>query len=141
MATKQKEYKKNLKSNKGFTMQDLAIAIIILFLFAGTIGGIYLSIYQIQSDTKLDSIATLYTVQIMEYMDKISYKQVTNGMEDAVRQQFNIPDSFNILIDVSSYLPSQDSEDLVKQVSVTLTYHFNDSDKTIKIERLKVKEL
>lgn len=141
MATKQKEYNKTLKSNKGFTMQDLAIAIVILFLFAGTIGGIYVSIYQIQSDTKLDSIATLYTVQIMEYIDKISYEQVTNGMADTVRQEFNIPDSFNILIDVSSYLPSQDSEDLVKQVSVTLTYHFNDNDKTIKIERLKVKEL
>lgn len=141
MVTKQKKCKKYLKSNQGFTMQDLAIAIIILFLFVGTIGGIYLTIYQVQADTKIDSIATLYTVQIMEYIDKVSYDDVINGMEDTVRQEFGIPESFGILIDVSSYLPTGNSQDLVKQVKLTLTYHFGNDDRTINIEKLKIKEL
>lgn len=131
----------NLKSNKGFTMQDLAIAIIILFLFAGTIGSICVSIYQVQADTKIDSIATLYAVQIMEYIDKISYEEVSNGIENTVRQEFNLPKGFNILIEVSSYLPTENSQDLVKQVKLTLAYQFRDDNRTIKIERLKIKEL
>jgi len=44
-----------LKTSRGFTLQDLVIAIIILMLFAGTIGGIYVVIYKTQIETKIDS--------------------------------------------------------------------------------------
>ena len=67
----------NLKSNQGFTMQDLAVAIIILILFAGTIGGIYVSILTVQAETKIDAIVTVYAMQILEDIDRIDYEDVT----------------------------------------------------------------
>ena len=48
----------NLKSNQGFTIQDLAVAIMILILFAGTIGGIYISILTVQAETKKVTFVT-----------------------------------------------------------------------------------
>ena len=132
---------KRIKSRNGFTLQDLAIAIVILLLFVGTIGGTYLAIYQVQADTKVDSVATLYMIQMLEYIDKIGYDEVSNGMEDTLRTQFSIPSGYGISIDVSSYLPSTDSQDLVKKVKLTMNYTFQERERNIVIEKLKVKEI
>ena len=132
---------KSIKCSDGFTMQDLAIAIVVLLLFVGTIGGTYLAIYQLQADTKVDSVATLYMIQMLEYIDKIGYDEVSNGMEDTLRTQFNIPRGYVISIDVSSYLPSTDSLDLVKKVKLTIKYTFQEKERNIIIEKLKVKEI
>ncbi len=131
---------KMLKSNQGFTMQDLVVAILILMLFVGTIGSVYLAVYEVQIDTKLDSVATLFAVQIVEYIDKISYDEVENGMEEEVRQEFSIPNSFGIQIQVSNYEPEANSQDIIKEVKVTITYTFNENDRNITINRLKIKE-
>lgn len=131
---------KMLKSNQGFTMQDLVVAILILMLFVGTIGSVYLAVYQVQLDTKLDSVATLFAVQIVEYIDKISYDEVENGMEQKIRQEFSIPNSFKIQIQVSNYEPEANSQDIIKEVKVTITYTFNENDRNITINRLKIKE-
>jgi uncharacterized protein YneF (UPF0154 family) len=132
---------KKIKSNKGFTMQDLAIAIVILLLFVGTIGGTYLAIYKVQSDTKLDSVATLYMIQMLEYINKIGYDEVTNGMEETLRAQFSIPNRFHIKLEISSYLPKSDSRDLVKKVNLTMNYTFQKQERNLLITTLKVKEL
>ena len=134
--------KRILKSNKGFTIQDLVIAIIVFMLFVGTIGGTYLSIYQVQANTKVDSIATLFTVQIMEYIDKIAYEEVTTekvpNLIETVKSNFGIPDTFEINIEV---IPEANEQDLIKTVKLTLNYTFSKEDKSIVIQRLKVKEL
>ena len=91
---KKDKLRKRIKSNQAFTMQDLVIAIMVLLLFVGTIGGTYLAIYQVQADTKLDSVATLYMIQMLEYIDKIGYDEVTNGMEETLRTQFAVPSRF-----------------------------------------------
>ena len=138
---KKDKLRKRIKSNQAFTMQDLVIAIMVLLLFVGTIGGTYLAIYQVQADTKLDSVATLYMIQMLEYIDKIGYDEVTNGMEKTLRTQFAVPSRFEIAIDVSSYLPSKDSMDLVKRVKLTMHYTFQKQERNIVIENLKVKEI
>ena len=138
---KKEKIERRIKSNKGFTMQDLIIAIMILLLFVGTIGGTYLAIYQLQADTKLDSVATLYMVQMLEYIQKIGYDEVEKGIEEILRTQFNIPSRFGITIDVSSYLPSSNSEDLVKTVKLTMNYIFQEQERNLVITTLKVKEL
>ena len=129
---KKDKLRKRIKSNQAFTMQDLVIAIMVLLLFVGTIGGTYLAIYQVQADTKLDSVATLYMIQMLEYIDKIGYDEVTNGMEETLRTQFAVPSRFEI---------SKDSMDLVKRVKLTMHYTFQKQERNIVIENLKVKEI
>lgn len=133
--------KLNFKSNKGFTMQDLIVAIMVLLLFVGTIGTTFISIYRIQADTQVDEVVTLYAIQIVEYVDKISYEEVVNNMENDIIARFNIPDKINVHINVSDYKPETNSEDLIKQVSVSMDYTFNKQERNITINRLKIKEL
>lgn len=77
---------KKLKSNQGFTMQDVIIGLVILTMFAGTIAGSYLAIYKVQAQTQATAVASLYGVQILENIDRISYEQVTDELEDTYRQ-------------------------------------------------------
>ena len=132
-----KKIVKNLKSNKGFTMQDVIIAIAILTLFAGTIAGSYLAIYKIQAETQITAVATLYGIQILENIDRIAYEDVKNGMEDTYKQAYGISDQMSIRIEVSQY----DSENTIKMVKLTLSYQVAGNKEDLVLEKLKVKEL
>ena len=131
-----KQFKK-LKSNKGFTMQDIIIAMAILVLFAGTIGGIYVAVYKIQCETKLNAVATLYAIQILENIDKISYDEVTTGMESNYRSLYNVPDSMNLQLDVSQY----GTDDVIKIIKLTISYESSGDTEEIVLEKIKVREI
>lgn len=136
-----KALKINLKSNKGFTMQDLAIAVIIIILFAGTIGGSYIAIFKVQGETQLSAVATLYAIQIMENIDKIAYDEVITGMETNYRNNnnpnINVPDAMGLTIKADKY----NEEDTIKMVTLTITYGFTGSKEELVLEKIKVKEL
>ena len=64
----------NTKSENGFTFTDLAIAIFVIMLFAGTIGTILYQITEVKLSTQLSAEATVCAIQILEDIDKISYE-------------------------------------------------------------------
>ena len=128
---------KKLRSNKGFTMQDVIIGIVILTVFAGTIAGSYLAIYKIQAETQMTAVSSLYGIQILENIDRISYDDVKNGMEDAYRKAYGISDKVGLNIEVSQY----DTEDTLKMIKLTLTYQIAGNTEELVLEKLKVKEL
>ena len=132
-----KKIVKNLKSNKGFTMQDVIIAIAILTLFAGTIAGSYLAIYKIQAQTQMTAVASLYGIQILENIDRIAYEDVINGMEDTYKQAYGISDQMGLKIEVSQY----DDENTLKMIKLTLTYEIAGNTEELVLEKLKVKEI
>lgn len=131
----------NLKSNKGFTMQDLIIAMAIFALFSVIVGTGLVSIFKVQADSQVDEVGTLYAVQIAEYLDKISFDEVENGMGDSVAKKFNIPTNFTVTINVSDYKPEDEVMSYVKDVDINLEYNFNNNSRNIRIQRLKIKEL
>ena len=133
--------KLKLKSNKGFTMEDLVAAIIIILLFVGVLGSLMYSALKINLETKLAGTATYYTMQILEDIDKISYDEVTNGMEEEYIEKFSISSGFDLSITVSSYSNGTDTEDLVKTVKVTITYGLLGNSEQFVVEKLKVKEV
>ncbi len=130
-----------LKSNKAFTLEDAAVAIAIILICAGTVSTCFISIYEIQAGTKVDSVAMLFVVQIMERIDKLSYNEVQESTIDSVistmRADFKIPNSFNVNIEIE---PDEITNDLVKTVKVKLEYKFNNKDRGILVKVLKVKE-
>lgn len=128
---------KKLKSNKGFTMQDVIIGMVILTIFAGTIAGSYLAIYKIQAETQMTAVASLYGIQILENIDRIAYEDVKNGMEDNYRQAYNISDKMDLKIEVSPY----GTEDTLKMIRLTLTYEIAGNTEELVLEKLKVKEI
>lgn len=132
-----KKITKKLKSNKGFTMQDVIIGMVILTVFAGTIAGSYLAIYKIQAQTQMTAVASLYGIQILENIDRIAYEDVKNGMEDTYKQAYDISDKMDLKIEVSPY----DTEDTLKMIRLTLTYEIAGNTEELVLEKLKVKEI
>lgn len=128
---------KKLKSNKGFTMQDVIIGMVILTVFAGTIAGTYLAIYKIQAETQMTAVASLYGIQILENIDRIAYEDVINGMEDTYKQAYGISDQMGLKIEVSQY----DDENTLKMIKLTLTYEIAGNTEELVLEKLKVKEI
>lgn len=128
---------KKIKSNKGFTIQDVIIAIVVISMFAAIIGGTYLSVYQIQVKTKISSVASLCGIKIIEYIDKVSYEQVTNDMLDECRNELEIPSAMGLQLEVSKY----NEEDTIKKVKLVVSYNLKDEEQNLVLEKLKMKEI
>lgn len=132
----------NLKSNKGFTMQDLLIACFIITLFVGIISTMMFSAYKTNMTANLMSQMTMYAVQILEDIDKISYEDVQSKTEQEYRTQFQIPAGFGIDIQISNYGEGVENiQDLIKIVKLTIFYSFQGNTEELTINRLKIKEI
>ena len=90
---------------------------------------------------KLVATAGNYAIQILEDIDKISYDNVTDGMENSYKTKFGIPTGFDLSIEVSNYNEGTSKEDLIKKVKLTITYGDTDNSEKLVMERLKVKEV
>ena len=132
-----KKLQKKIKSNKGFTIQDIIVAMTVLVLFTGIIGGSIVAIYKVQAETKLSSSATLYAIQIIENIDKISYDDVKDGDLRTWRTDYGIPAIMNIDLNVSQY----NENDTIKLVKLTISYEFSGETQTLVLEKLKTKEI
>ena len=71
-----KKIKTKLKSQNGFTMQDIIGACIMITLFVSTIATLMTYVYKTNMETSLTSRMTIYAVEILEDIDKISYELV-----------------------------------------------------------------
>ena len=131
-----------LKSNKGFTIQDVLIACFIITVFVGVITTMLYSVYRENIKTTLMSKMTVYAVQILENIDKISYEEVQNKTISEYREEFSIPDGFNIQIEISNYGENSASrDDVIKIIKLTISYTMGDVPEEISIKRLKIKEI
>lgn len=133
--------KTNIKSNSGFTMTDLVVALIIFLIFSGLVVTAFYSSYVVNSKTKITASATNYSIQILEDIDKITYDEVQNGMENTYRQKFSIPDGYSLKMEVTNYDEGNAKEDLIKNVKLTIEYKIVGDTEKIVINKIKVKEL
>ncbi len=131
----------NLRSNKGFTMYDLIIAIAIFTLFAGIIGYSLVTTFKMQSDTQVDEVATLYAIQIAEYIDKISFDAVNDDLASSLASELNIPAKYTATLQVSDYKPEGETISYVKEVKINVTYTYANEQRNIYFDRLKMKEI
>lgn len=131
----------SLKSNKAFTITDLVTAIIIFLLFSGIVVTAFYNVFKSSSKIKIEAAATNYAIQILEDIDKITYNEVQNGMENHYRQKFSIPDGYNIQIEVTNYNEGNNKEDLIKNVMLKIEYKISNDTEKIVINKMKIKEL
>ena len=136
---KKKIKKMNLKSESGITMMDLIVALAIFTVFTGVITALMFSSYKTNLQLRMSGAALNYTIEILEDIDKISYDEVTNGMEDSYRSKFEIPSGFNLNLEVGQY--DSNSEKLIKKVKVTVAYEISGKTEKIVINKLKIKEV
>ena len=131
-----------LKSNKGISMADVVIALLILIILSGVIGNILYQIAYNNAALRMNAIATDYAVKVAEYIDKIPYENVTNEMQITEINGEQIIDKFNVSIEVENYNNDDSTkEDIIKKVIITVNYNILKETKNYKIQKLKIKEM
>ena len=131
----------NMKSNLGFTMVDIVIALIIILLFTGIITSLMFSARKMNAQITMSGNSTYYAMLILEDIDKISYDEVQNGMEDSYITKYSIPSKYQVSLEVSDYTEDTEKEDLIKKIKLTIAYDLLGDRENVVINRLKVKEI
>lgn len=133
---------KNIKSNKGISMTDLIIALLVLTLLSGIIGNL---LYQISYHTaalRMNAIAVDYAIRVAENIDKMTYEEVTSELTATSKEDYDLLEPFEIQINVTNYNEDNTSKsDIIKIVNIKVNYTLLKQEKTYEIRKCKVKEM
>ena len=134
--------KVKLKSNRGVTITDVVVAVIILSVFTGVVGNLYYLIAKNNNLIKYNTVAVYNAIKIAEDIDKISYDEVTEDLNTNIKDRYNIPEGFSAQVKVVKYSDEDSTkQDIIKRVKKTIKYKFLKEDKTYNLEKLKIKEI
>lgn len=133
----------NIKNQKGIAATDGIIAVLIIMLFSSIIMVISYNIYLTSAFIKRNSQSTEYIVKIFEESEKLYYDDVTTQSLTAYKESLNISSGYNISIIVEKYedeeTPEQE-EDVLKIITIEITYKVANKEKEVKMTKLKTRE-
>lgn len=141
--------KRFLKSNKGITAADAVLGVALAILFSGIIATLSYNIYVTSSSLKRSSKALEYITSTFEYVATQYYDNVT---EDNIKEYINNLDEkistnegkpYKAQVSVTKYNQIEgntDKLDLVKEITMSVTYKLGDKDQTIEIKTAKSRE-
>lgn len=125
--------KKNIliKNQKGFTIAELSIAILIMIIFVGMISTIFMNIYVSFTESKRYSAAMMYATQMAEKIDKLSFEEVTeeNLLDTANEKGYEI-----------QTLVETNTENTIKTVHITINYYVGSNLKNVELKKTKVRD-
>ena len=133
----------NLKNEKGFTVTDAIIAIVIIMLFVGVIVSISYNIYLQANFIKRNDTATNYIVELFEYAKELDFADVTyntlsqynfnaqNAVTVTNNQNEMANKGYTIFIEVLDI-----NENFIKQVNVRVSYKLGNKTKTVTMSTL-----
>lgn len=134
-----KNVKLKLKDEKGFTVQDIIAASIIIFVFVGSVTMLMNAIYENNIKTKLNSKMTIYAVEILEDIDKISYEEAQSKTAQYYIDRYSIPNGFEVSLEFQNY--GENLEDIIKIVNLKISYTFKGETEEFNVQKLKIKEM
>lgn len=141
-----------VKQEKGFTVIDVTIAIIAITVFSTLIVTLIYNNYLENIKLKKETLAMIYITEIFENVGIESYENLENGnYEDVVNNYYNnnikklmpldIIGKYKIDLSITEPFNNvEEKENIMKKISVTLTYQINDKKYSCSMERIKIKE-
>ena len=145
----------NVKSQKGIIASDALLAVILVVLFSTLILTISFNIFMSNSSLKRMSKATNFITTVFEHVDKLYYDEVTqntlvtyaqglqeNGITVNPGENNWNGKGYKIDISVQSYVPENavDTPDLVKEITMSVTYKLGSKEQVISMTRIKKRE-
>ncbi len=134
---------KILKQKKGFTMVDIAVAIVIIMIFVGIITTLFYQYYLSISSKNRNAIATNCVIDIIEDVKAMNYEEVTIDTLNQKIQQFIkdgiIPKGYNVIATIEKYNErpeNLDKQDIIKILNVRVEYN-----STNKLEQIEISTL
>lgn len=132
---------KKIKSNKGVALVDVVTGMLILTLFIGILTTTFYQIYKYNMSIRLNAITVNYTIKILEDIDRMPYEKVTNELNNSLKEDYNIDDSYKVSLDIQNYNKDDETkEDIIKIVTVTIKYNGVDGEEQYTVKKLKIKE-
>lgn len=129
--------KNKILDNKGITGIDLSISLIVLTIFSGLIISLMSSIYKNSLEIQKGSNAMAYATMILEKVDEKSFNQVDENFIATLENEIKIDDGYTVEI-----ISADDIEEgLLKKVVLKVSYDINGEEKSILINKLKIKEI
>jgi len=133
-----------LNKERGATALDISTGALIFMLFTSIIFTLYLQIYKQSSLVKIHQDAMGYVIQICEDIDLEDY-EATEDLEEYknnIINKINLPvDRYTLTLQQEKYIESHpEAEDIIKKIIINIKYTFDDEEKSIEINKIKVKE-
>lgn len=142
--------KRFLKSNKGITGADAVLGVALAILFSGIIATLSYNIYVTSSSLKRSSKALEYITSTFEYVatqyyDNVTEDNIKNYISTKLDGKISINDGtpYKAQVSVTNYNQMEgntDKLDLVKEITMSVTYKLGDKDQTIEIKTAKSRE-
>lgn len=134
-----------MKSEKGYTGVDIAIAIVVLFTLVSVIAMLAYNFNSSTKEIELKAKATELAVTEIEKMKNISFSEVENLRNQAEYiAQEEIPDNegFFRSVVVEDYADSNPDKiaGLVKKVTVQIKYKFKAQEQVVELSTVLAKE-
>ena len=130
---KQKNMKKIISNNKGITGIDLTIGIIVLSIFSGVIISLMVNTYSTVVEIRKSANAMAI---ILEKVDEKSFEKVNDSFVSYLEALGEVDISDDYKVEFST----ETLEDSFKKAIITVRYDVNGEEKSITINKLKVKE-
>lgn len=126
----------NIKEEKGFTGIDMSIAIIAITISTALI--LALMCHNGLENLKLakETMAMIYITEIFENIGILDYNDVTETNKSNYIPE-KIYDNYEVIVTVNNEIEEQD---ILKKVTLTLTYKIGNKTYSCSAERLKAKE-
>ena len=146
---KLREIFKKFKSKKGFTGADVAVAISIIVLTIGVVTAIYINTTNKSKDSIRYSAATRIATQLIENIQSMTYDELVyrcsnnynsvNAETDGKIFGVNVPVGYSA--EVLAPEITSNELDVIRDVTVNVTYTISNTTETITLYTRKEKEL
>ena len=130
--------KKIISNNKGVTGIDLTVAIIILTLYTGIIVTLMSNTYKTSAEIQMGANAMSYATMVLEKVDEKAYEEIDNNFVTKLKSSGEVQMNDNYTVEIST---NELEENLFKKVQVSVKYNLNGEEKSIVINKLKIKEI
>lgn len=131
-----------LYGNKGVTLTDVIIGIVILTLFAGVISQLMYNIYKQSIEIQASAHANAYATMILEKVDEKSYEEIDG--QNFITKLFNkgeIEIDGKYALEFTVEQLKEFEKDIIKKVILKIKYNVNGQEKEITMSKLKIKEI
>lgn len=130
-----------LKSNKGFTGVDVAIATLIFIIFVTFIGSLFYNISNTTKKMERKTTATNLAIEIIEALKVTQFDELNSSLKlenvkNSSGESITVPTGYNVAISVEDYK----NGNIVKIISVVVSYKNKNDIEDVKIETLVKRE-
>lgn len=130
--------KNTLLDNKGVTGVDLAISLIIIAIFSGVIAMLMANMYRTSIEIQKSANAMAYATIVLEKVDEKSFEEIEDDFVEKLKSsgEFSMDDSYSMNFSTDIL-----EENLFKKIVVKINYEIGGEQKSITINKLKIKEI